>query len=669
MSQENNFVPEQENYKPLSPFQLFVKSNFPFIEATYESLDNYGLYCKVVEYLNNVIENENTVEDNVTSLYNAFVSLNAYVSDYFDNLDVQNEINEKLDNMVRTGELQHLLDLQYNDLKSEVNAQIDVIENQVTSLASGSPIAVTSTSQMTDHTKIYVNTTDGKWYYYDGDSWEIGGTYQSTGIANGSIDILKLDNQLKSNFFNFYGSYLDKGNAYTGYVTRTGVINTSDSSFSYYKINLTAGEIYTYSGRNISQLCGLVVMDNSDNVIYASQTETSTNYTDLIFKANSNNLTAYLSFQNNELTNMTSLNSHTSGLRKLTNIYNNLKYSNAIPVVETIENKYLAASTINTGTSNQSIDLGNLSGAKTKIYQLTNGHKYKFTGYNYSNICGLLIMGLNRYVYYASSTESAQPKTAFEYTYEAVSDGFIVLSTGDETSMPFTIELIETNIEINAETNKLTGLKLGADGDSIMHGNENNNISFANIIAQNNDMTLNKLAYGGGTIATGTYSGETPRHWICESVLNLDSDCDVIIVNGGINDYGNRVPLGQLSTDYVSNVDSTTFYGGLETLFRNLLSRFPTKKIAFVTNHNVNNINTQANAIGVTFKQYYEAIINTAHKYAIPVIDLTKNSQLNTAILSFRNNYTINGDGVHPSTTAYNLFYVPYVTSMLKNLL
>ena len=62
MSQENNFIPELQPYKRLSPFRLFVKSNFPFIENTYESLDNYGLYCKVVEHLNNVIANENTVE-------------------------------------------------------------------------------------------------------------------------------------------------------------------------------------------------------------------------------------------------------------------------------------------------------------------------------------------------------------------------------------------------------------------------------------------------------------------------------------------------------------------------------------------------------------------------------------------------------------------------------
>lgn len=109
MSQENNFIPSQESYKNLRPFPLFMKTNFPFIENTFESLDVYGLLCKVVEYLNNVIENENIVTNNQQAVYNAFVELNDYVSHYFDNLDVQEEINNKLDDMVEDGTLQEII--------------------------------------------------------------------------------------------------------------------------------------------------------------------------------------------------------------------------------------------------------------------------------------------------------------------------------------------------------------------------------------------------------------------------------------------------------------------------------------------------------------------------------------------------------------------------------
>ena len=184
MSDNNNFVPSQDNYKPLRPFQLFIKSNFPFIENTFEALDNYGLYCKVVEYLNDVISNENTVESNVTALYNAFVSLNNYVSNYFDNLNVQTEINNKLDEMAESGQLQALVNNIFQDLQDQIN-----------SLGSGSPNGVYATvSDLTtadpDHSKIYVVTEDGYWYYYNTTltTWTRGGVYQA------SINTLDVDN-------------------------------------------------------------------------------------------------------------------------------------------------------------------------------------------------------------------------------------------------------------------------------------------------------------------------------------------------------------------------------------------------------------------------------------------------------------------------------------------
>jgi len=44
----------------------------------------------------------------------------------------------------------------------------------------------------TGMTGIYVVTADGNWYYWNGTAWTAGGTYQSTGIADGSITPNKL---------------------------------------------------------------------------------------------------------------------------------------------------------------------------------------------------------------------------------------------------------------------------------------------------------------------------------------------------------------------------------------------------------------------------------------------------------------------------------------------
>ena len=96
-------------YKHLTPFKRCVLQNFPFIEADFDALTNYGLLCKIVEYLNKVINSQNEVQDNVETLNNAFIELKAYVDNYFDNLDVQEEIDHKLDEMADDGTLQEIV--------------------------------------------------------------------------------------------------------------------------------------------------------------------------------------------------------------------------------------------------------------------------------------------------------------------------------------------------------------------------------------------------------------------------------------------------------------------------------------------------------------------------------------------------------------------------------
>ena len=72
------------------------------------------------------------------------------------------------------------------------------LQTQINSLASGSPLSATTIDEMIDTTRIYVNTTDGNWYYHNGTSWISGGVYQSTGIADSSVSINSLNNPLKS---------------------------------------------------------------------------------------------------------------------------------------------------------------------------------------------------------------------------------------------------------------------------------------------------------------------------------------------------------------------------------------------------------------------------------------------------------------------------------------
>lgn len=68
----------------------------------------------------------------------------------------------------------------------------------IDSVVSGSPLVASSVSGMTDTTRVYVNITDGKWYYYNGTAWTVGDVYQSTGIGEGSIGFKNLDDNLSN---------------------------------------------------------------------------------------------------------------------------------------------------------------------------------------------------------------------------------------------------------------------------------------------------------------------------------------------------------------------------------------------------------------------------------------------------------------------------------------
>ena len=56
-------------------------------------------------------------------------------------------------------------------------AILEAMTQRLYSMAGGAPEVVSSTSDMTDQDRVYVLTTDGYWYYYNGAEWTRGGEY------------------------------------------------------------------------------------------------------------------------------------------------------------------------------------------------------------------------------------------------------------------------------------------------------------------------------------------------------------------------------------------------------------------------------------------------------------------------------------------------------------
>lgn len=113
-------------YKKIPPFKWFVIQNFPFIEEDFDAITNYQLLCKIVEYLNLTIGKTNELGTQVENLTN-----------WFNNLDVQEEINNKLDEMAESGELTDII-AQYLQLAGVLAYDTKASMKQAQNLVDGS---------------------------------------------------------------------------------------------------------------------------------------------------------------------------------------------------------------------------------------------------------------------------------------------------------------------------------------------------------------------------------------------------------------------------------------------------------------------------------------------------------------------------------------------------
>ena len=131
-------------YTNLTPFKWYVLENFPFIEADFDALTNWQLFCKLGKEMNKIINSVNVSGHQVETLTTAFNNLQNYVNNYFSELNVQDEINNKLDEMVKNGTFESILEPFLNSFNTKISTQnekINTLEqrmNGFTNLPDGS---------------------------------------------------------------------------------------------------------------------------------------------------------------------------------------------------------------------------------------------------------------------------------------------------------------------------------------------------------------------------------------------------------------------------------------------------------------------------------------------------------------------------------------------------
>lgn len=128
-----NFTPSQSAIKDLKPFRFWCQKVLPTVYD--DSLSYYELLTKVVNYLNDTIDNVEALNDNVQNIYDAYILLQNYVNEYFDNTLPQ-LVSDKLDEMAEDGTLTALISGYIDPLFEAKTDEIDgIIEHQNTTIS------------------------------------------------------------------------------------------------------------------------------------------------------------------------------------------------------------------------------------------------------------------------------------------------------------------------------------------------------------------------------------------------------------------------------------------------------------------------------------------------------------------------------------------------------
>lgn len=346
MNIQNNTLPDNPNIEVIKAKEtgLFTNYIFKAIPLAFdESMSYYETLCGLLNYLQNtIIPTVNNNADAVSELQSLYEELKSYVDNYFTNLDVQEEINNKLDAMVEDGTLTTLIsnyiDPIFNEYKQEINNTIsnqnNIIQNmnnKIDSVTNGTPLPAESMADMTDTSKIYVLLTDGYWYYYNGTSWVQGGQYQkivanydtTLTIEDGVADSKSIGERINNNFYKT--NYLDNTDYIDNKKYNSDGTIIDDNSWVIFNsiIPLKQGDtLYLNAYKDntiISQLLGQIIQVNAYGEFISLLTTNS-----VIYKA-TQDCFIKINWLKNSITNISDLFTY---INTIDNDYINTKFKN-----------------------------------------------------------------------------------------------------------------------------------------------------------------------------------------------------------------------------------------------------------------------------------------------------------------------------------------------------
>lgn len=134
-------------------FKTWCLSNFPFMEEDIKALDNYGIMCKLYEYIKNIAGDVAKLSEEYTTLMEGYEEIKTYVDEYLKDIEEVQEaiviINNRLDELAGqtnintarieevNGNLTTLINNNFNILKSYIDNQVADLNQKIDDIQIG----------------------------------------------------------------------------------------------------------------------------------------------------------------------------------------------------------------------------------------------------------------------------------------------------------------------------------------------------------------------------------------------------------------------------------------------------------------------------------------------------------------------------------------------------
>jgi hypothetical protein len=486
------------------------------------------------------------------------------------------------------------------------------VDTQIGNIGNASPkgtyatLTALQTAFPTGTTGIYIVTADGKWYYWNGSAWTVGGIYQSTGMANKSVDTTHLTDNVVSQLGYPITNIVPNGDFASG---STGWVNPNST------LSVTGGiASMLATAQNAMIIPGLL-----------NRTATHKYYIYAKFKTSSNLVGVAM-----------------SGV-----IMSGMNHSGG--------NTYERKSTIYTGSTTT---------ASWQISILDS----RTSGWNTIEVDYLGIINLTETYGAGNEPTLAEMDEIFNHFPNGNFNGSLISAYSLKDVMG-EIKKVSSKVDNVVAGNKLSGKTVLNFGDSIARGNEIGDISYATIIANTYGMTYIRKASGGAAFST-LREFNTIVDQVDQAVASAYKPNIIFLEGGTNDiAFAYELGTMSALNNYNPTLDKTTFSGAMEYCIKKLKESFVGVPIIFIRVNNLSSrawdkqISFGNRAIEICEKWSVPVVDlykNSNLNYNIASYKLQYSVDTESNGL---------GDGTHPTVEAYNKFYVPLITAKLNEIL